>query len=78
MYLYLTKKLQNIEGKDFYQISLLYHDTEKDNFSICRIYVQKTNEIESDLAFINQFDDITDKIGFKVRNDGKVVLTLKY
>lgn len=77
MYLYLGKKEQDIDGKYYYLVHVLYHDTERDNYSICRIYALKTNELESDLAFISRFDDITEKIGFKVRNDGKVVLTLK-
>lgn len=77
MYLYLGKKEQNIEDKKYYLFNVLYHDIDKDNYSVCRIYALKTSELESDFAFISQFEDITDRIGFKVRNDGKVVLTLK-
>ena len=77
MYSFLTKKLQNIDGTQMYQIQLEYYDESTDNYSIARMYVRKTEENEQKLSYFSKHDDITDYIGSKVRNDGKVVLILK-
>lgn len=77
MYLYLDHKIQNIEDKEFVHVSILYCDTNNHNYSVCRVYALKTDDIINQLSYLSQFDDITSMIGFKVRNDGKVVLTLK-
>lgn len=77
MYEFLTKKLQNINGTQMYQVQLEYYDESADNYSIARIYVRKTEENEQKLSYFSKHDDITNYICSKVRNDGKVVLTLK-
>lgn len=77
MYEFLTKKLQNIDSSQMYQIQVLYYDENSDNYSIARLYVRKTEENDQKLAYFGKHDDITEYIGTKVRNDGKVVLTLK-
>lgn len=76
MYLYLGNKQTKIDDKDFLVVSVLYCGDEG-NFSVSRIYCQKTEEILSSLSFIDQFDDITQKITYKQRNDGKITLCLK-
>lgn len=77
MYYFLTKKLQQIDGSQMYQVQLEYYDEINDNYSIARIYVRKTEENEQKLSYFSKHDDITSYIGSRVRNDGKVVLTLK-
>lgn len=77
MYLFLAQKSQNIDGVDFIKVHLLYCDESCDNFSVTRVYVKKTEDIEQTLSLFNKFDDVSNYIVSKVRHDGKVVLTFK-
>lgn len=77
MYEFLTYKLQTIDDSKLYQVQVLYLDVEKDNYSIARIYVKANEENKEKISYFNKHDDISNYIGSKVRNDGKVVLTLK-
>lgn len=77
MYSFLTKKIQNIDSNQMYQVQVLYYDDSTDNYSVARIYLKKSDENEQKLSYFSLHDDITNYIGSKVRNDGKVVLTFK-
>lgn len=76
MYSFLGAKKQKIEAKDFLNISILCSNDNND-FSIVRIYVLANDDNSRLISSFEQFDDVTAYIGFKVRRDGKVCLTLK-
>lgn len=77
MYKFLGYKKQKIDTKEYYNVSVLYCDSDNSNYSVLRMYVASNDENRSKLDYFNEFDDIDDYIAFKVRHDGKISITLK-
>lgn len=75
-YDFLGFKKQKIEDKEFLNVSVLYNDDSNCNYSVARFYVLANDSTFNKLSSFDKFEDISNYIGTKVRNDGKIGLTL--
>lgn len=77
MYSYLDHYERTINNQKFLCFRVLYDDFEKHIHTIVSIYKPFTNELLDKAQDFEAFDDISNKIGFKVKGDGKCHITFE-